>query len=148
MQSIFIAILSCLILLISGSLTEGSAAPAWQLGTSLSISETYNSNSSSSSTNETEDFITGIGASINTAYTGSNSELHANYTATWNSYANNPELNVLTHDGSLNIDMARWYSRYFRDVSITGSEGFSYFFFNDTATTETYPLPQPAPLPI
>lgn len=125
MQSIFISILSCLILLISGSLTESIAAPAWQLRPSLSISETYNSNISSS-TNEKEDFIAGIGASINTAYKGSNTELQFNYTATWNSYANHPELNVLTHDGSINIDMARWVGRYFRGVSISVSEGFSY----------------------
>ena len=125
MQAICIPILSCIIILISGLLTESIAAQAWQLRPALSVSETYNSNIFSS-TNEEEDFITGIGANINTTYTGSNTKLQSNYTATWNSYANHPELNVLTHDGSLNIDMARWFSRYFRDVSITVSEGFSY----------------------
>lgn len=125
MQSIFISILSCLILLISVPVTESIAAQAWQFVPSLSVSETYNSNSSSS-TDETEDFITGIGASINTMYTGSNTKLQSNYTATWNSYANQPELNVLTHNGRINIDIARWFSRYFRDVSINVSEDFTY----------------------
>ena len=125
MQSIFISILSCLILLISGSLTVSIAVPTWQLRPSLSVSETYNSNSSSS-TDETEDFITGIGAGINTTYTGMNTKLQANYTATWNSYANHPELNVLTHNGGININMARWFNRYFRDVNISVSEGFTY----------------------
>lgn len=124
-QSINISILSCLILLISGFLTESSAAPAWRLIPSLSISETYNSNIFSSS-DETGDFITGTGASFKITYTGTNTELKANYTTTWSSYANNTELNVLTHDGNINIDMARGINSYFRDVRINVSEGFSY----------------------
>ena len=123
--SILKPILSCLIILISGPATESIAAQTWQLRPTLSVSETYNSNIFSN-TNETEDFITGIGANINTTYSGTNTELQANYTATWNSYANYPELNVVTHDGRINIDMARWFSRYFRGIRISVSEDFSY----------------------
>ncbi len=123
--SVFIPILSCLILLISGFLTESNAAPAWHFRPSLSISETYNSNIYSR-TNEIEDFITGIGTRLNTSYTGTNTELQANYLATLNTYANHPELNVVTHDGRINLDMARWFNKYFRDVSISVSEGFTY----------------------
>ena len=123
--SILKPILSCLIILISGPATESIAAQTWQLKPTLSVSETYNSNIFSN-TNETEDFITGIGANINTTYSGTNTELQANYTATWNSYANYPELNVVTHDGRINIDMARWFSRYFRGIRISVSEDFSY----------------------
>jgi len=123
--SVFIPILSCLILLTSGSLTESSAAPAWQLRPSLSLSETYNTNIFSS-TNETDDFITGIGANLNTTYRGANTNLQATYLATMNTYAHHPELNVVTHDGSINLDMARWLKKYFRDVSINVTEDFTY----------------------
>jgi hypothetical protein len=123
--SLFILIFSFLILLISVPLTESKAEPAWQLRPSLSVSETYNSNIYSS-TNETEDFITGIGARLNTSYTGANTELQANYSATLNVYAHHPELNVVTHDGSVNVDMARWFNKFFRDVNISVSEDFTY----------------------
>ena len=123
--SVFIPVLSCLILLISGFLTESNAAPAWQLRPSLSVSETYNSNIYSR-TNETEDFITGIGARLNTSYTGTNTELQANYLATLNAYAHHPELNVVTHDGSINLDMAGWLNKLFRDAGISISEAFTY----------------------
>lgn len=125
MQSILIPVLSFIILLISGSLTDSSAAPAWQLRPSLSVSETYNNNIFSSR-DETEDFITGIGARLNTSYTGTNTELQANYSATFNTYAHHPELNVVTHDGSINIDMAGWFSRLFRDSGLSISEAFTY----------------------
>ena len=125
MQSILIPVLSFIILLISGSLTDSNAAPAWQLTPSLSVSETYNNNIFSSR-DETEDFITGIGARLNTSYTGTNTELQANYSAAFNSYARHPELNVVTHDGSINIDMARWFNRLFRDAGLSVSEAFTY----------------------
>src|SRR3990172_11459138 len=125
LPSVFISILSCLILLISGFLTDSNAAPAWQLRHSLSVSETYNSNIYSR-TNETEDFITGIGARLNTSYTGTNTELQANYLATLNAYAHHPELNVVTHDGSINLDMAGWLNKLFRDAGISISEAFTY----------------------
>jgi len=125
MQSILIPVFSFIILLISGSLTDSNAAPSWQLTPSLSVSETYNNNIFSSR-DETEDFITGIGARLNTSYTGTNTELQANYSAAFNSYARHPELNVVTHDGSINIDMARWFSRLFRDAGLSVSEAFTY----------------------
>src|SRR3990170_2983105 len=123
--SIFIPILSCLILLISGSIKESIADQAWQFRPSLSVSETYNSNIFSS-TDEAGDFITGIGANINTAYKGTNTGLWAKYTATWNSFSNYPELNVVTHDGTINIEMARWFNKFLRNVSINVSEDFTY----------------------
>src|SRR3990172_10640073 len=125
MQSILILVLSFIILLIPGAITGSSAAPAWQLRPSLSISETYNNNIFSSR-DETEDFITGTGARLNTSYTGTNTELQANYSATFNTYARHPELNVVTHDGSINVDMARWFNRLFRDAGLSVSEAFTY----------------------
>src|SRR3989337_53265 len=125
MQSILIPVFSFIILLISGSLTDSNAAPAWQLTPSLSVSETYNNNIYSSR-DETEDFITGIGARLNTSYTGTNTELQANYLATLNAYAHHPELNVVTHDGSINLDMAGWLNKLFRDAGISISEAFTY----------------------
>src|SRR3990170_8326749 len=125
MQSILIPVFSFIILLISGFLTDSSAAPAWQLTPSLSVSETYNNNIYSSR-DETEDFVTGIGARLNTSYTGTNTELQANYYAAFNTYARHPELNVVTHDGSINVDMARWFNRLFRDAGLSVSEAFTY----------------------
>lgn len=106
-------------------MSESRAEPPWQIRPALNISETYNSNIYSSS-DETEDFITGIGARLNTSYTGAGAELKADYSATLNVYAHHPELNVVTHDGSINIDMARWFSRSFRGGGLSVSEEFTY----------------------
>src|SRR3989304_1129239 len=125
MQSILIPVFSFIILLISGSLTDSNAAPAWQLRPSLSVSETYNNNINKRRKKK-ETFITGIGARLNTSYTGTNTELQAYYSAAFNAYARHPELNVVTHDGSINVDMARWFSKLFRDAGLSVSEAFTY----------------------
>ncbi|MBI5193752.1 MAG: hypothetical protein HZA08_09980 [Nitrospirae bacterium] len=125
MYTLFILILSFFVISISGSFTESSAESNWQMRPSLNISETYNSNIYSR-TNETGDFITGIGARLNTSYTGANVALQTNYLATLNTYAHHPALNVVTHDGNVNVDAARWFRKLFREVNITVTENFTY----------------------
>ncbi len=135
MRSLVIFVFSLSVLTITGSLTECIASQAWQFKPSVSVSETYNSNIYSIS-NETDDFITGIGVGFSTSYAGTKTGLNANYLTTWNSYADHPKLNVFTHDGSINIDITKWLNNIFSNLSINVSEDFTYspdlkdYYFN------------------
>jgi hypothetical protein len=108
-----------------GLYTESNAQAGWRLAPSLTLSETYNSNVNSTPA-EVEDYITKVGANLAAIYDSSNASIQASYLIELLSFAKNPELNIVTQNGSLDIDLNRWFRKFFKEVDITVTEDFTF----------------------
>lgn len=104
---------------------ESSARSNWHLSPSLTLSETYDNNIYSTTT-EVEDFVTKAGGSFAATYNSANIDFSADYLVEFNSYARYPELNVLTQNGSIDIDLNRWFRKFFKEAIITVTEDFTF----------------------
>lgn len=122
MRTIYYFIFSLLILKIC-FVTECPARSEWELKPSASLSQSYDNNIYSQEDN-VEDYVTRAGANLSASYSGSNVNMMLKYSGSINAYADHSELNVLTHEGSLNVDMKRWLQTYFRDSHFAITENF------------------------
>ncbi len=146
MRTVYSFIFSLLIL-ITCFVTASLAKPDWEVKPSISLSQSYDSNIYSQE-NNVEDYVTRMGANLSAIYSGADIYMLTNYSGTFNAYADHSELNVLTHEGRINVDMERWIQRHFRGSDFKITENFtwtpeirdSYF---DEVSEGNYPLGNP-----
>lgn len=124
MRTVYSFVLSLLIL-ISCFVTECIAISDWEVKPALTLSQSYDNNIYSQE-NNVEDYVTRVGANLSAIYSGADIHMLTNYSGTFSAYADHSELNVLTHEGRLNVDMERWFQRRFRDGDFTITENFTW----------------------
>jgi len=116
----------------------------WHFIPSLTLSETYDDNIDSTPTGA-EDYITRVGVDLSAVYNGPDIGLHGNYLINLNTYARQPKENVVTQDGSLNINLNRWFQRLIKGGELTVAEDLTLtpelrdYYFDET-TGGTGPL--------
>ena len=123
---------------------ECFAESNWHFIPSLTLSETYDDNIDSTPTGA-EDYITRVGADLSAVYNGPDIGLHGNYLINLNTYARQPKENVVTQDGSLNINLNHWFQRLIKGGELTVTEDLTLtpelrdYYFDET-TGGTGPL--------
>lgn len=124
MRTVYYFIFSLLILL-TCFVTESLARSDWEVKPVLTLAQSYDNNIYSQE-NNVEDYVTRVGANLSAIYSGADIHMLTNYSGTFNAYADHSELNVLTHEGRINVDMERWFQRRFRDGDFTITENFTW----------------------
>lgn len=97
----------------------------WNFIPSVTFSETYNSNLFSTTT-EVDDYITSVGTNLNVVYSGPSVTLGGNYLLSLNGFARNAKENVVTQDGRFDIDLNRWFRKFFKSSNVTVREDFTF----------------------
>lgn len=116
--------------------SESGAEKGWDIKPSLSVSETYDSNIYSRR-DAVDDYVTKVAANLSAIYSGADVGLKAGYLATLNAFSIHPELNVVTQDGNIDVDLDRWFRKFFKEADVTVTEDFTFtpdlqdYFFDE-----------------
>ncbi|MBI5755916.1 MAG: hypothetical protein HZA12_03235 [Nitrospirae bacterium] len=132
---IYLALILLPLLLLSFS-AEGSAQKNWDFKPSVSVSETYDSNIYSRR-DAVDDYVTKVSANLSAIYSGADVGLKVGYLAALNTFSIHPELNVVTQDGNIDVDLDRWFRKFFKETDVTVTDDFTFtpdlqdYFFDE-----------------
>ncbi|MBI5197011.1 MAG: hypothetical protein HZA19_00190 [Nitrospirae bacterium] len=99
--------------------------PAWHIIPSLRLSETYDSNLFSREVGG-GDYLTQAGVNLTPLYTGPNVSLRGNYLVQMQTYARHPGENRIIQDGSVEMDLNRWFQRWVKAGEVSLTEDFTF----------------------
>lgn len=126
------------------SLTSTDAQSRWLWSPSVTLMETYDSNLFFRSPGD-DDILSVIETKLKANYLGQRIGLTGTYQLQLQTYAEHAEENGVSQDGSVTVDLSRWFQTISPKGDITLSEDFSYTpalqdYFFDPSRQEVNPL--------